>query len=282
MKLATVVLVVLAMSSSAYADKLKVAIVPGIAVNLDSARVDALSQDLADALQTELDIVAVGGLEVRRLLPADGLAARLFDERSVHRAMSRSDSARSSCWFVVMVDATGSGAVQVDSTWVDVGDEEARVAPGDRPADDRGCEDAIHRGGEVAAAGCAGAAEAEDGWWWWPRPGREDDAGSAASLHAGDVHDGGRGDRRTRRGHQLRLVGAQQVQQVRRARRVRARRSRFDPVARHRRGYRVRRGARWCGRDGGAVRDVGQGIAVESSAPTAGPSGPGATLRWRF
>ena len=64
---------VIAMTAGAHADRIKVAVVPGIAVNLDSARVDALSQDLADALASELDIDAVGGLEVRRQLPAEGL-----------------------------------------------------------------------------------------------------------------------------------------------------------------------------------------------------------------
>ena len=56
------------------ADRIKVAVVPGIAVNLDAARVDALSQDLANALQSELDVDAIGGVEVRRKLPEAGLA----------------------------------------------------------------------------------------------------------------------------------------------------------------------------------------------------------------
>lgn len=107
------------MTSTAHADRLKVAIVPGIAVNLDSARVDALSQDLADALSGELDIDAVGGLEVRRQLPAEGLPPDcLTTPACVSDVAKRLGAAQ--LVFVVMVDATGSGAVQVDSTWVEV------------------------------------------------------------------------------------------------------------------------------------------------------------------
>ena len=102
----------------AHADRIKVAVVPGIAVNLDSARVDALSQDLADALATELDVVAVGGLEVRRQLPAEGLAPDcLTTPACVADVAKRLDATQ--LLFVVMVDASGTGAVQVDSTWVD-------------------------------------------------------------------------------------------------------------------------------------------------------------------
>src|SRR5260221_14571144 len=53
----------------------RVAVVPGIAVNLDAAKADALSQDLAEALTSQLMVDAVGGLEVRRQLPPDGLPA---------------------------------------------------------------------------------------------------------------------------------------------------------------------------------------------------------------
>src|SRR5947209_18051461 len=53
----------------------RVAVVPGIAVNLDAAKVDALSQDLAQALSSQLVVDAFGGLEVRRQLPSEGLAA---------------------------------------------------------------------------------------------------------------------------------------------------------------------------------------------------------------
>jgi hypothetical protein len=108
------------MTAVAHADRVKVAVVPGIAVNLDSARVDALSQDLADALMAELDIDAVGGLEVRRKLPAEGLPPDCLTTPSCVSDVSQRLGAQQ-LLFVVMVDATGSGAVQVDSTWVDVG-----------------------------------------------------------------------------------------------------------------------------------------------------------------
>lgn len=119
MKLAFAVVLLVAVTSSASADRVKVAVVPGIAVNLDSARVDALSQDLADALQAELEIDAAGGLEVRRQLPAEGLPPDCLNTPSCVADVSKRLGA-TQLLFVVMVDATGSGAVQVDSTWVDV------------------------------------------------------------------------------------------------------------------------------------------------------------------
>ncbi len=119
MKPALAIGVLVAMTTLAHADRIKVAVVPGIAVNLDSARVDALSQDLADALASELDIDAVGGLEVRRQLPAEGLPPDCLTTPSCVNDVAQRLNA-SQLVFVVMVDATGSGAVQVDSTWVEV------------------------------------------------------------------------------------------------------------------------------------------------------------------
>jgi hypothetical protein len=55
------------------AGRLRVGIVPGIAVNVDNVRVDALGQDLADAIAQELEVDTVGGLEVRRRLPPEGI-----------------------------------------------------------------------------------------------------------------------------------------------------------------------------------------------------------------
>ncbi len=118
-KFALAIGAVVAMTSTAHADRLKVAVVPGIAVNLDSARVDALSQDLADALTSELDLDAVGGLEVRRQLPAEGLPPDCLTTPTCVDDVAKRLGAQQLV-FVVMVDATGSGAVQVDSTWVEV------------------------------------------------------------------------------------------------------------------------------------------------------------------
>jgi hypothetical protein len=96
--------------------KIKVAVIPGVAVNIDAARVDALSQDMADALEAELVIDAIGGLEVRRLLPADGLPADcVANAQCVADVGKRTGAAQ--LLFVVMVDA--GGAVQIDTTWVD-------------------------------------------------------------------------------------------------------------------------------------------------------------------
>jgi hypothetical protein len=127
-KLAPIIALLLS-AHVAQADPLKVAIVPGIAVNLDSARVDALSQDLADALSTELVVSAAGGLEVRRLLPPDGLQPDCLTTPACVADVAKRLGA-SQLLFVVMVDATGSGAVQVDSTWVDAttGKSSARPA----------------------------------------------------------------------------------------------------------------------------------------------------------
>jgi hypothetical protein len=100
------------------ADRIKVAVVPGIAVNLDAARVDALSQDLANALQTELDIDAVGGVEVRRKLPEAGLQPDCVANQACIADVARRLEA-TQLLFVVMIDTGTGGAIQVDSTWID-------------------------------------------------------------------------------------------------------------------------------------------------------------------
>jgi hypothetical protein len=100
----------------ASADHLKVAVVPSVMVNLDAARADALSQDLAEALRTELDIDAVGGLDVRRLLPSQGLPPDCVAKQACVADVAKRLGAQQ-LLFVVMID-TG-GAIQVDSTWVD-------------------------------------------------------------------------------------------------------------------------------------------------------------------
>jgi hypothetical protein len=108
----------LGMPRAARADHIKVAVVPSIAVNLDAARVDALSQDLAEALRTELDVDAVGGLDVRRLLPSQGLAPDCVANQACVTDVARRLGAQQ-LLFVVMIDTGSGGAIQVDSTWVD-------------------------------------------------------------------------------------------------------------------------------------------------------------------
>jgi hypothetical protein len=99
-------------------ETLKVAVVPGIAVNLDTARVDALSQDLADALSSQLVVEAVGGLEVRRQLPPDGVPPDCVTTPACTADVARRTGA-SQLLFVVMVDSGAGGSIQVDTTWVD-------------------------------------------------------------------------------------------------------------------------------------------------------------------
>lgn len=123
-----ILVLALALPRAASADRIKVAVVPGIAVNLDAARVDALSQDLASALAAELDIDAIGGVEVRRKLPEAGLQpdcvanqaciADVAQRLEVHQLL-----------FVVMIDTGTGGAIQVDSTWVDVAAHKSASRP---------------------------------------------------------------------------------------------------------------------------------------------------------
>ena len=103
----------------AHADaKLRVAVVPGIAVNLDAARVDGLSQDLAEALNAELDVDAIGGLEVRRQLPADGLPPDCVTTPACTNQVAKATGA-TQLLFVVMVDSGAGGSIQIDTTWIE-------------------------------------------------------------------------------------------------------------------------------------------------------------------
>jgi hypothetical protein len=113
------------------APQLHVAVVPGIAVNMDTARVDALSQDLAEALNAELEVIATGGLEVRRRLPADGLPADCVTTPACTVDVARRTGA-TQLLFVVMVDTGSGGSIQIDATWID-GDTGQTVS---RPAID--------------------------------------------------------------------------------------------------------------------------------------------------
>jgi hypothetical protein len=111
-------LVVMLTGAAAADDVPRVAVVPGIAVNLDTARVDALSQDLAQALMSVLVVEAVGGLEVRRLLPADGVPPDCVTTPACTADVAKRTNA-SQLLFVVMVDSGAGGSIQVDTTWVD-------------------------------------------------------------------------------------------------------------------------------------------------------------------
>jgi hypothetical protein len=118
----------LAAPSLAHADRIKVAVVPGIAVNLDAARVDVLGQDLATALTAELDLDAIGGLEVRRQLPVEGLAPDCVAQPKCIADVAQRLGANQ-LLFVVMVDTGTGGAIQVDSTWVDAATGKSQSRP---------------------------------------------------------------------------------------------------------------------------------------------------------
>jgi hypothetical protein len=119
---------VAALPGRALADRLTVAIVPGTAVNLDASRVDTLSQELADALRDELDIDTIGGLEVRRRLPAEGLPADCIAIPACITDVANRVGAQQ-LLFVVMVDDGTGGAIQVDITWVDPSSGKAASRP---------------------------------------------------------------------------------------------------------------------------------------------------------
>jgi hypothetical protein len=120
--------VMLALPRIASANHVKVGVVPGTAVNLDAARVDALSQDLAEALSTELDVDAIGGLEVRRRLPITGLPPDCVANPSCIADVAKRLDAQQ-LLFVVMIDTGANGAIQVDSTWVDPAAHKSAARP---------------------------------------------------------------------------------------------------------------------------------------------------------
>jgi hypothetical protein len=97
------------------AGKIRVGIVPGIAVNVDTAKADGLAQDLSEALAQELDIETVGGLEVRRRLPEQLPADCVTSPSCIADIAARLNV--NQMLFVVFVDGA---TLQVDSTWVDV------------------------------------------------------------------------------------------------------------------------------------------------------------------
>ncbi|HSK05115.1 MAG TPA: hypothetical protein VK932_27890 [Kofleriaceae bacterium] len=130
MKALALALTLLAISGRAEADSapIKVAVIPGLAVNVDSTRVDALGQDLADALAAELVVEAAGGLEVRRQLPVEGLPPDCIADQACIADVARRVGAPQ-LLFIVVLDA-GGGAVQIDSTWVEASSGKSASRPG--------------------------------------------------------------------------------------------------------------------------------------------------------
>jgi hypothetical protein len=113
-----VALALLSRSASADRPRVKIAVVPGIVVNLAAARVDALTQTLAEALQAELEVDVIGGVEVRRRLPPAGLPTDCIASEPCLADVARRLGAEQ-LLFVVLIDTGSSGAIQIDSTWVD-------------------------------------------------------------------------------------------------------------------------------------------------------------------
>ena len=113
-----VVLAALPRLASADGPAVKVAVVPGIVVNLDPARVDALTQEMAEALSAELVVDAIGGIDVRRRLPSGGLASDCVANAACIADVAHRLEAEQ-LLFVVMIDTGTGGAIQIDSTWVD-------------------------------------------------------------------------------------------------------------------------------------------------------------------
>lgn len=102
----------------AAADRIKVAVVPGLSVNVAAARVDALTGALAYALAAELDVDAYGGLEVRRQLPTDGLPPDCVTTPSCTADVARRTGA-TQLLFVVMVDIGAVGSIRIETTWIE-------------------------------------------------------------------------------------------------------------------------------------------------------------------
>jgi hypothetical protein len=106
----------------------RVAVIPVIAVNLEAARVDAISQDLAQSLSSTLMVDATGGLDVRRELPPEGLPADCVSTPACIADVAKRTSSPQ-LLFIVMVGGAG-GSVQIDATWIDAstGRRESRPA----------------------------------------------------------------------------------------------------------------------------------------------------------
>jgi hypothetical protein len=118
-----------AAGGSAVADApAKVAVVPGLAVNVDAARVDALGQDLASVLSAELVVDVAGGLEVRRQLPVEGLPPDCIAKPACVADVAKRVGA-SQLLFIVVVDTGAGGAVQIDSTWIDAATGQSASRP---------------------------------------------------------------------------------------------------------------------------------------------------------
>lgn len=96
----------------------RIAIVSSVAVSLDVALVDALSQDLAEALMVDLEVDAIGGLDVRRKLSPEGIPRDCVANAACVQDVATRLGA-DQLLFVAMVDIGNTTAIQIDSMWVD-------------------------------------------------------------------------------------------------------------------------------------------------------------------
>ncbi|MFT3696005.1 MAG: hypothetical protein QM831_22905 [Kofleriaceae bacterium] len=106
----------------------RVVIVPIAAVNVDTQRVDALAADLADGLTAELIVDAIGGLDVRRVLKPD-MPADCATQPACAADIAKITGAQQ-ILFVAMVDAGGTGSLQVDSVLVEPSTGKTDQRPG--------------------------------------------------------------------------------------------------------------------------------------------------------
>jgi hypothetical protein len=107
-----------AMPVVAHADKPpRVAIIPQLAVNVDERRVQAIGEELAATLHQRLVVDAIGGIDVARRLPADGLPDDcLVQPACITDLGVRLDAEQ----LIFMVLVQVGQDIQVDATWVDV------------------------------------------------------------------------------------------------------------------------------------------------------------------
>lgn len=101
-----------------HAEPTKVAVVLSVAVNIDPTRVDALTQDLAAALASELDVEAIGGLDARRMLPTEGLPPDCRTSPKCAADVGRRTGATQLLFLVIVASGT-TGLIRVETTWIE-------------------------------------------------------------------------------------------------------------------------------------------------------------------
>jgi hypothetical protein len=104
----------------------RVGVVVQLAVNVDSDRADAIGAALADALDRELVVDAVGGADASRALPTGGVPDECLGRADCIQDIARRlDAAQ--LLFLVLVQVGDD--VQVDASWVDVASETVLARP---------------------------------------------------------------------------------------------------------------------------------------------------------